>query len=198
MSFLYCFKRLLVAWETCCFLTLFYQSGVDIQANLSLHGKSKQAAASPLSKVMPQPNGQPASTAQAAVRGQMLTVHDRHVMPCSSRSPPPAAAQPQQAKTGIPAQLVQPLFPATQGREHLCKGTGQGAEQGLGFGFGRGSDSRVASVRYSLSSSKPAVGAGIWEEQTTRFAVILHSHLICTVTMNVTHQLLPGNWHVFE
>lgn len=33
-----------------------------------------------------------------------------------------------------------------------------------------GSESRGAGVRYCLSSSEPAVGAGIWEEQTTRYA----------------------------
>ena len=148
---------------------LCHKCDVNIQADLSLPGKGKQAATSPPSKVMPQPNGQPASCDEVSVRGQTPSRHERHVMPCSICSPS-AAAQLQQAKTGIPAQLVQPLFPATQGREHLCKGKGQDGEQALGFGVGRGSEGRVASVRYCLSSSEPAVGAGIWEEQTTRCA----------------------------
>lgn len=131
-----------------------------MQADLGPSGKGKLAATAFPSNGMAQATSQLAGVSQSAARDQIVGSNNRHVMPCSGYSQP--ARLPLDHR-GVPAQ---PLFSAPQGRTPLRGGTETGVDKGLGSD----SDSRAAGVRYCLSSSEPAVGAGIWEEQTTRYA----------------------------
>lgn len=133
-----------------------------MQADLGPSGKGKLAATAFPSSAMGQATSQPAAVSQSAARDQIAGSNNRHVMPCSGYSSP---KQLPLASRGVPAQ---PLFFAPQGCTPLRGGSGTGVERGLRLG--NDPDSRAAGVRYCLSSSEPAVGAGIWEEQTTRHA----------------------------
>ena len=80
-------------------------------------------------------------------------------MPCSGFSHSTAVQVPQPSR---------PLFPSAHG----C-GPSTGPEKGQAGDTGADLHSKVGPVRYCLSSSEPAVGAGIWEEQTTRCVQII-------------------------
>lgn len=156
-----CLCRLSWAWKA---ITILGMEGkhnsVLVQAELGMEGKGKAklAATAFPAKAMAQVT---AAYSQPAVDVHATASSKRHVMPCSGHTSPAQASQ------GVPTQPVQPLFSAPQG---CTLGVGQEREVDRGVRLGSGSDSRVAGVRYCLSSSQPAVGAGIWEEQTTRHA----------------------------
>lgn len=133
-----------------------------MQADRGPSGKGKLAATAFPSNAMAQATSQPAAVSQSAARDQTASSNNRHIMPCSGYSSP---AQVPLATRGLPTQ---PLFSAPVGCMPLRVGSETGVEKGLRLGGD--SDSRAAGVRYCLSSSEPAVGAGIWEEQTTRHA----------------------------
>ena len=135
---------------------------VLVQADVGPSGKGRVAATAFPSNAMAQATGQPAADCQSVARDQVTGSNKRHVMPCSGHSP---SRQLPQARQGVPTQ---PLFSAPQGSTPLRGGPEVVVDKGLRVDSG--SDSRVAGVRYCLSSSEPAVGAGIWEEQTTRHA----------------------------
>ena len=135
---------------------------VLMQADLGPNGKDRLAATAFPSNAMAQATSQPAAGGQSVVRDQVTGSHKRHVMPCSGHSP--SGQLPQASQRVLP----QPLFSASQGCNPLRGGPEAVVDKELRIGSG--SDSRVAGVRYCLSSSEPAVGAGIWEEQTTRHA----------------------------
>ena len=135
---------------------------VLIQADLGPNGKDRLAATAFPSNAMAQATSQPAAGCQSVVKDEVNGRHKRHVMPCSGHSP---SGQQPQAIQGVPTQ---PLFSGPQGCNPLRGGPEAVVDKELRIGSG--SDSRVAGVRYCLSSSEPAVGAGIWEEQTTRYA----------------------------
>ena len=143
-----------------------------VQADLSLHGRSRQAATNTPARVIPQPYAQSGAAAKAVVSDLAPSNSRRHFLPCSSRLPS-APAQQQQDGSGRTIPL-QPLFASAQMRSGLSRERERGTEQESGSGLraglreARGSESRGARVRYCLSSPEPAVGAGIWEEQTTR------------------------------
>lgn len=132
------------------------------QADLRPSGKGKVAVTAFPSNAMAQATSQLAAVSQSGARDQIAGSSNRHVRPCSGYSPP---AQLSLDSRGVPAQ---PLFSGPQGCAPLRGGSETGFEKGLRLGSD--SDSRAAGVRYCLSSSEPAVGAGIWEEQTTRHA----------------------------
>ena len=155
-----------------------------LQAETPLGVKSKLATTASPSGAMTQVTRQTASCSQAAAREQVTLGSKRHVMPCSGHTPPSPLAD---ASQGASTQPVQPLFPTQSG----CARS-MGPEGGLDRGVrpGSGSGSRWLGVRYCLSSSEPAVGAGIWEEQTTRHADFTawpasHIHCICTLCWEV-------------
>ena len=137
---------------------------LPLQAEMTPGLKSKLATTASPSGAMTQVTSQTASCSQAAAREHVTLGSKRHVMPCSGHTPPSPLAD---ASQGAPTQPVQPLFSTQSG----CARS-MGPEGGLDRGVrpGSGSGSRGLGVRYCLSSSEPAVGAGIWEEQTTRHA----------------------------
>ena len=118
---------------------------------VTAQGRTRQCAASPSPAVsfQQQPNKK-----QDMLPG---SGHSQNVMPA------PEACLPSDTRPLQPMQQLAPVHqsngvrvsePAELGRSH--------ADAGLS---GRGPD-----MRYCLSSSQPAVGAGLWEEQTTRCA----------------------------
>ena len=98
----------------------------------------------------------------------------RHVMPCSGHSTG-LLLSPHTCSASHEAKCVQPLQPPAPAQQGLaqqpCKRSSgqQGGSGGTGEG-GAAMAGRLPDMRYCLSSSEPAVGAGIWEEQTTRSA----------------------------
>lgn len=135
---------------------------VLMQPDVSPNGKDRLAATAFPSTAMAQATSQRAAGCQSGVRDQVTGSNIRHIMPCSGHSP---SGQLPQASQGVPTQ---PLFSAPQGCNPLRGGPEAVVDKGLRVHSG--SESRGAGVRYCLSSSEPAVGAGIWEEQTTRYA----------------------------
>lgn len=135
---------------------------VLMKADPGPNGKDRLAATVFPSNAMAQATSQAAVGCQSVVRDQVTGNNKRHVTPCSGHSP---TGQLPQIRRGV---STQPLVPAPHGCNPLRGGPEAVVDKGLRVGSG--SDSRVAGVRYCLSSSEPAVGAGIWEQQTTRHA----------------------------
>ena len=140
----------------------------------------------------------------------------RHVMPCSGPSSRPACAtkaaiahaalqQPhavQQARMpgAVPVEAAVYLYTADQPSPvHQCH-LGTAAQEGqerrrvkqegpnVSRGFVADAPGTVPAMRYCLSSSEPAHGAGIWEEQTTRYfspCLVLILTCLCPVDLLV-------------
>ena len=155
--------------------------------------------------------------AQAAIHNSLETQSPsrRHVMPCSGHSQGAACAtkaaiahaalqQPhavQQARMPGPSPVehIGHLYAADQPSPvHQCH-LGTAAQEGQEWRGGqqKGADvsrsydadvtGTVPAMRYCLSSSEPAHGAGIWEEQTTRCEF---SHCLMIMSISIFNCLL--------
>ena len=127
------------------------------------------------------------TTSHGAQPQQALPAFRRHVLPCQSRPtadaiaskphskqprspekrweqhPPPQAKQQRfMQKESLAGKAVQQL-----GAEQLPVCSTSGAGVGVRW--------QPPSVRYRLSSPEPALGAGVWEEQATRYILLYHS-----------------------
>lgn len=124
---------------------------------------------------------------------QLSPAFQRHVMPCTAKPVAQAStAHPQQTRrSGSPARQWQQEAPLPQTQQHSSKKTAVldsvlhqpgceldqrcNAEDGLDGGRWQ------PSVRYCLTSAEPAMGAGVWEEQATRYSCISTCDICATI-----------------
>lgn len=147
----------------------------DLQAESGLFARNRPLAMSPAA-----PSRSPRVTAQGrtrqhaaspshspAVNFQQQPNKKQDMLPGSGHSPhvmpPPEACLPSDTRPLQPMQQPAPV--------HQSNGVRVSQQAELGRSHAdAGSISRGPDMRYCLSSSQPAVGAGLWEEQTTRYA----------------------------
>lgn len=130
---------------------------------------SAASVCSPKRPMLQSCNSQHAAPPTSAATTQQQPMHRRHTLPCSGYSAhmkaashpcSPAVTSPvQQNKQAAPVQQSPGQMPSREPTSCLGRGCS-----------GAGRDSGAPDMRYCLSSPEPAVGAGMWEEQTTRCA----------------------------
>ena len=112
---------------------------------------------------------QHATSPSPAVSFQQQPNKKQDVLPSSGRSPHVMSAPEACLPSG--KRPLQPMQQPGPGPLHQSNGVRISKQAELGrVHADAGSTSRGPDMRYCLSSSQPAVGAGLWEEQTTRYA----------------------------
>ncbi len=145
----------------------------DLQAESGLFARNRQLAMSPAAPSRPTrvtAQGrirQHAASPSPAVNFQQQPNKKQDMLPGSGHSPnvmpAPEACLPSEKRPLQPMQQPAPV--------HQSDGVRISEQAELGRGHANaGLGSRGPDMRYCLSSSRPAVGAGLWEEQTTRYA----------------------------
>lgn len=145
----------------------------DLQAESGLFARNRQLAMSPAAPSCPTRGTaqgrtrQHAASPSPAVNFQQQPNKKQDMLPGSGHSPhvmpAPEACLPSHNR---PLQPMQQPAPVHQGNGVRIS---EQAELGRGHGDA-GMASRGPHMGYCLSSAQPAVGAGLWEEQTTRYA----------------------------